>query len=83
MTTAELKQVDEVFRVVLSWPRPNQLTLARRVLDHLDQAAELDEKPPHKIPLARIFGMLKTDAPPPDDATCKRWIEEERLKKYE
>ncbi len=38
--------------------------------------------PPMTIPLEEVFGMLKTDAPPPSDEECKRIIEEERLKKY-
>lgn len=37
MTTAELTQIDSVLHVVLTWPRERQLSLARRVLDHLDE----------------------------------------------
>lgn len=38
MTTAEMTQIDSVLNVVLTWPRERQLSLARRVLDHLDEA---------------------------------------------
>ncbi len=37
MTMAETTQIDSVLHVVLSWPRERQLSLARRVLDHLDE----------------------------------------------
>ena len=38
MTTAEMTQLNSVLHVVLTWPRERQLSLARRVLDHLDES---------------------------------------------
>lgn len=38
MTTAELAQIETVLHVVLTWPRERQLSVARRVLDHLDES---------------------------------------------
>jgi len=35
---AEANPIDTVLNVVLSWPRERQLSLARRVLDHLDES---------------------------------------------
>ena len=46
MTTVEMIQLDSVLDVVLTWPRERQLSLARRVLDHLDQPPMAD--PPKK-----------------------------------
>jgi hypothetical protein len=32
--------------------------------------------------LDQVFGLLKTDSPPPDDEECAKIIEEEHLRKH-
>ena len=73
-------ELDSMLEQVRHWEPHRRIALARRVLETLE--------PPHvstplrRIPLEQVFGLLKTEAPPPSDDECRQIIEEERLRKY-
>ena len=74
------KEMFEVLDRVLTWDTERRIDLARRILETVAPARPL--KPAQTMSLGEVIGILKTDAPPPTDAECKKIIEEERLKKY-
>lgn len=75
------EQVFEVLDRVKTWDADMRIDLARRILETVVPPRPL--MPPMTIPLEEVFGILKTDAPPPSDEECKRIIKEERMKRYE
>ena len=77
----DTEQVFEVLDRVKTWDADMRIDLARRILETV--VPPRPPMPPMTIPLEEVFGMLKTDAPPPSDEECKRIIKEERLKRYE
>lgn len=70
----------EVLERVRTWDMEMRIDLARRILDTL--GSPQIPPPPRTMSPKDIFGILKTDGPPPTDEECKKIIEEERLKKY-
>ena len=72
----------EVMQRLEKWPVQDRWTLSQRLLEGLDIKKRPLTRPPMQIPLDEIEGMLATGKPAPDDETCKRWIEEERMRKY-
>jgi hypothetical protein len=81
MSVAEANELSDVLDRVRTWPPALRITLARRILETMELSPNVEE-PPQRIPLDQIFGLLKTDAPPPTDEECARIIEEERMRKY-
>jgi hypothetical protein len=81
MTTAETNELTDLVDRVKTWSPALRITLARRILETIEHSFAVDE-PPRRIPLEQVFGMLKTDAPPPTDEECARIVEEERMRKY-
>jgi hypothetical protein len=87
MSTAEATELTDVLNRVNTWPTTLRITLARRILESLDQAEpEAPSTPPppktRGLSAAEVRGLIKTDKPPPDDETVKRWIHEHRMEKY-
>ena len=89
MSTVESSEMADVLDRVKTWPAPQRLTLARRILETLEapdaRAAGVGrppEGPTRGWPAEKVIGLLKTDREPPDDAECRRIVEEERWKKY-
>ena len=74
------KEMFEVLDRVRTWDTEMRIDLARRILETL--VSPQIPPPPRTMSLEDIFGILKTDGPPPTDEECKKIIEEERLKKY-
>ena len=74
------KEMSEVLDRVRTWNMEMRIDLARRILETL--VSPQISPPPRTISQEDIFGILKTDGPPPTDEECKKIIEEERLKKY-
>ncbi len=76
-TTSELS---EVLNRVRAWTPAMKITLARKVLESIG--------PPEVSPPARtmaideVIGILKTDAPSPDDMQCAEIVAAERARKY-
>jgi hypothetical protein len=80
MSTVESSELVDVLSRVKDWSPALRITLARRILESLERQPVV-ERPPMLIPLDQVYGMLKTDAPPPTDEECDRIIEEERMRK--
>lgn len=78
MASVEYTEQD-ILDEVRTWEPERRLALARQILE---MSPATVSKPPRRIPLDQVFGMLKTDRPAPSDEECRRIIEEERLKKY-
>jgi hypothetical protein len=81
MSTAEANELADVLDRVKTWTPARRITLARRILETVELSSAV-EPPPRRIPLEQVFGLLKTDAPPPTDEECARIVEEERMRKY-
>ncbi len=83
MSTAEADELAHVLERVKTWSPPLRITLARRILETLDESAPPPtDEPTRGWPVEKVLGLLKTDREPPDDEECRRIIEEERWKKY-
>lgn len=89
MSAVESGELTDVLDRVKTWPAPQRLTLARRILETLetpDAGAVGTGRPPEGAtrgwPADKVIGLLRTDREPPDDAECRRILEEERWKKY-
>jgi hypothetical protein len=70
MSTADATELTDVLNRVKTWPTTWRITLARQILESLDQAEVPAAPPPpktHGLSAAEVQGLLKTDRPPPDD----------------
>lgn len=81
MSIGEANELAEILDRVKAWSMTSRIALARRILETVVPGPDMEE-PPKRIPLKEIFGMLRTDAPPPTDEECRRIIEDERMRKY-
>jgi hypothetical protein len=80
MITAESPEVTEILERVRDWPPETRVTLARRILASVPRP---DRPAPRSgYWAAEVIAALQMPQPAPDDATVKRWIEEERMEKY-
>jgi len=80
MSAPETSEMFEVLNSVKTWVPEMRIVLARKILETL--APSKISEPPRKMSLDQVFGLLKTDFPPPDDEECAKIIEEERLRKH-
>jgi hypothetical protein len=69
-------EVSEIVDRVRSWPRECRVALARRILETLESPRV--STPARTMSLNEVVGLLKTDAPPPDDEQCEQILAEER-----
>ena len=74
------KEMFEVLQRVKTWQPDMRIDLARRILETL--VPRQIPPPPRTMSPEDIFGILKTEGPPPTDEECKKIVEEERMKKY-
>jgi hypothetical protein len=81
MSATDANELTDILERVKTWSTPLRITLARRILETLDDQPIVQE-PPRRKSLKQILGMLKTDTPPPTDEECERIVEEERMRKY-
>jgi len=74
---------EKIVKTVQTWPNARRLKLVQDILK--DMSDDYEPKPTPKNTLDRALGLLRnyTDAPPPTDEEVERWLEEERLKKYD
>ncbi len=76
MSSAEATELMNVLNRVKTWPTTLRITLARKILESLDQAETPPAAPP--TPMTRGLSaadaqrLLKTDRPPSDDKTVER-----------
>jgi hypothetical protein len=89
MSTAEANEITDILSRIRTWSPPQRISLARRILETLETSTAAEpadhptgEQPTRGWPVERVAGLLKTDREPPDDAECRRIVEEERWKKY-
>jgi len=78
MSTAEAEELAHVLDRVKTWSPPLRITLARRILETLERPGVV-EVPPRRIPMEEVFGLLKTDAPPPTEEPTRGWPVEKVL----
>src|SRR5947207_266974 len=74
MSTAGATEVTDVLNRVKSWPTTLRITLARKILESLDQAEAPAAPPPPEtrgLSAAEVQGLLKRDRPPLDDEIVK------------
>lgn len=80
MNVTESSEIFEVLSRVRTWVPELRIVLAREILETLEPS-EVSE-PSRRMSLDQVFGLLRTDSPPPDDEQCAKIVEEERLRKY-
>lgn len=71
-------EASEIVDRVREWPLEDGVGLAAEILA-IGRSAETKRK---ATPLKHLLGLLKTDGPPPDDAACRRILEEELIAKH-
>jgi hypothetical protein len=85
MSTAETTEFTDILNRVTTWPTTLRITLARKILESVDQV-EAQAPPtiskPRGLSAAEVRALIKTDRVPPDDETVERWIDEHRMEKY-
>lgn len=81
-TSITVEEFSEVLERLEKWPERDRWILSQRLLEGLEIKKRPLPRPPMTLSLDEIEGMLATDKPAPDDETCRRWIEEERMRKY-
>jgi hypothetical protein len=87
MSTSEATELTHVMNRVRTWPTTLRITLARKILESLDnavtEAPAVAPRPKTRgFSAAEVRSLLRTDRPPPDDETVKQWIDEHRMEKY-
>ena len=79
--TISTMNYESILNTVRNWPVPNQISLVQDILR--DMAAQLEPDSAPQNTLTEALGLLATDGPPPTDAEVKKWLIEERMKKYD
>jgi hypothetical protein len=87
MSTVEATELTDVLNRVSTWPTTLRITLARKILESLDEGKVLAPgSPPTRktrgLSAAEVRTLLNADRPAPDDETVNRWIDEQRMEKY-
>ncbi|QEH35029.1 hypothetical protein OJF2_35740 [Aquisphaera giovannonii] len=81
MSAAQSEEMTDILRRIRSWPIASRISLARRILESVEDVTVV-EPPRREFPADALIGLLKTDDPPPTDEEVERIIEEERMRKY-
>jgi hypothetical protein len=85
MSTAETTELTDILNRVTTWPTTLRITLARKILESVDQMEAQSPSAiskPRGLSAAKVRALIKTDRVPPDDETVERWIDEHRMEKY-
>ena len=80
MNATATGEMFEVLSCVKTWMPEMRIGLARQILETLEPSKI--SVPPRTMSLTQVFGILKTDSPPPNDEECAKIVEEERLRKH-
>jgi hypothetical protein len=75
MSAPETNEMFEVLDRVKTWVPEMRIVLARKILETLEPS-KISE-PLRKMSLDQVFGLLKTDSPPPNDEECAKIVKEE------
>ena len=84
-TTVTVDELTELVKRATALPANLRISLARKVLESLEAntsphaAPARTTSPDRGLSADEIRDQLKSDAPPPDDETVKRWIGEYRM----
>jgi hypothetical protein len=81
MSTIESFELADILDRVKSWSPSLRIALARGILESLEHRS-LVERPPMRLPLDQVLGMLRTETQPPTDEECTGIVDEERVRKY-
>lgn len=89
MSVIENAEFASLFNRIKELSLQSRITLARRILESLEQLTEADvqerslnAQPTRGVPSEAVAGLLKTDRKPLSDEECRAIVEEERWKKY-
>jgi hypothetical protein len=80
MTNVHHQEILEVVGRVANWPPADRINLARKILETVETPTE--KRTSRGFSAAEVIALLKMPQPAPDDAECKRILEEELLRKY-
>lgn len=78
MSQSETNNYDDILKIVRNWEEDRQFALLHDVLKILEGRKEGKREPT----LQKVFGLLATDQPPPNDEEVKQWLDERRWEKY-
>ena len=62
------------------WAPEMRIVLTRKILETLEPLEV--SHPPRRMSLERVFELLKTESPPPNEEECAKIVKGERLRKY-
>jgi hypothetical protein len=83
MNNNETTEMAAILHRVQSWPQGMRLSLARQILQGLEQSTgERERQAPRGRSAAEVMATLETNKPAADDATVKKWLDEDRMEKY-
>jgi hypothetical protein len=75
--------LDAILDQVETWPAPDRIRLARRILESVEQqTADVPHSHHPGQPLDRLLGWLSSVNPVPDDAACRAILEDELARKH-
>jgi hypothetical protein len=80
MSISATGRIEGVLDQLKDWPSMERLRLARRILETIE-THPVSAAPPTGS-LKELLGILKTDAPAPNDDECRAILEEELIKKH-
>ena len=78
MSFTENIQYEDILAIIREWKPQLRLALAHEILYSLDTPTA---SPPKQWKTEQIYGLLKTNAPPPTDEECAEIIAEERWRR--
>jgi hypothetical protein len=82
MTASDVQELGRVWEQVKNWAPQLQITLARKILDRVDQAGLTEPRPKRGSPVAKLIGLGAGSGEPPSDEQVRQWIDEHRMEKY-
>jgi hypothetical protein len=80
VSVTESGKIEVILDELKNWSSSERLRLARLILETIE--THTGSPPPRKGSLKDLLGVLKTDAPPPNDEECRAILEEELIKKH-
>ena len=81
MNVAGPEKIERVLDQLKDWPASDRIRLARRILETSE--ADAPAKAPRVPSRPSLLGLIKTDAPPPNDEECQAILEAELIKKHQ
>jgi hypothetical protein len=78
MSVTESGKIDGILDELKSWSPSERLRLARLLLETIE--THTGSPPARKGSLKDLLGVLKTDAPAPNDEECRAILEEELVR---